>query len=55
MSWGTRILILILVVVGAVGYLLWSHRAEIAAGPEAPPAQAAATDAPPTTPDREQP
>jgi hypothetical protein len=61
MGWPMRIVVIVVALLAAVGYLLWSHRAEIAAGAEQ---EASATDeAPPTDPttsprppaDREQP
>jgi hypothetical protein len=45
LSWGARIGLFVLVALIGVGYLLWRHRAEIAAGSQ-PPAAASAQTSP---------
>ena len=57
LSWPTRIVVVVAVLLAGAGYLLWSHRAEIAAGAEHPdpdPGTAKAPDptAPPTDPEQ---
>jgi hypothetical protein len=48
LSWPVRIALVVVVVVAGLGYVLWRHRAEIAAAPSAAEEGAgAAADAPP--------